>query len=287
MLLPRGLGRPGLEPLQRYGSWPAYYALLSLSLVPFLTFFVASLAALAQLLRHRASYLWPLVLGGQLIAYGALYGQALQPHLRPLVRGRADHAFASVVDVGASLLAHAGFATLCRLAWSVVPAAGRSSSSSSSPEAARLLREWRVGCALLVPHALSGAAVLLLWWPAAAACTPFAQLPFCAYFAAVAFDYRRLAREWAAKEGEEGEELGAGRPRECGRLFDAMVVVAGAMTVGLLMLFFFCLFWLLLVMGLTFFFLVPGTLRFGDRGCGFWDLRELIRICAPGMDDRW
>ncbi|EOD47982.1 hypothetical protein UCRNP2_5276 [Neofusicoccum parvum UCRNP2] len=119
MLLPRGLGRPGLEPLQRYGSWPAYYALLSLSLVPFLTFFVASLAALAQLLRHRASYLWPLVLGGQLVAYGALYGQALQPHLRPLVRGRADHAFVSVVDVGASLLAHAGFATLCRLAWSV------------------------------------------------------------------------------------------------------------------------------------------------------------------------
>lgn len=95
-------------------------------------------------------------------------------------------------------------------------------------EAGKVLRDRRIGYLLLLPHGVTP--VVALWWPAASSWTPFLQLPFCAYFATVAVEYRRLALEWGAKEGED-EDLDPEGSRPCGKLFDALWVIAGTLTV--------------------------------------------------------
>ncbi|KAK7729482.1 hypothetical protein SLS57_001968 [Botryosphaeria dothidea] len=227
MLFSRGLGRPGLEPIRRYGSFGKYVALLIISFLPFLIFFAGSIVSLVQLIRNRAWYLWGVVIAGQLIASGCVANQQLQPHIKPLVRTRDFWPFVSIIDVGAFFLAQAGFATLCRLAWSIIPTSLTTVSFSSVREAGKVLRDRRIGYLLLLPHGVTP--VVALWWPAASSWTPFLQLPFCAYFATVAVEYRRLALEWGAKEGED-EDLDPEGSRPCGKLFDALWVIAGTLT---------------------------------------------------------
>lgn len=106
MLFSRGLGRPGLEPIRRYGSFGKYVALLIISFLPFLIFFVGSIVSLVQLIRNRAWYLWGVVIAGQLIASGCVANQQLQPHIKPLVRTRDFWPFVSIIEFVAHPRAH-------------------------------------------------------------------------------------------------------------------------------------------------------------------------------------
>ncbi|OJD29077.1 uncharacterized protein BKCO1_9500018 [Diplodia corticola] len=247
MPVPRGFYNPWPKAIKRYGSPSMYIFLLLLSLLPTLVFFFGSIVSLAQLIRRRTWYLSGVVVAGPLIAWGLVFLQSLQVDKDPWIRDRAKVPSVSFIDIGTTLLAHSLSSTLTRLAWSVLPdpagAATRSTTTPSLPDVdgpnrdrRKVLRDRRVGYYLLVPHAFIGVAATCSWTPWMARLTPFAQLPFCAYFAFVAWEYRRQAREeWGMGEEEDEEEEEEGeegrRVKWPGRLFDGLVVAAGGLTV--------------------------------------------------------
>ncbi|KAL1651224.1 hypothetical protein SLS58_000562 [Diplodia intermedia] len=223
MLARRGYYNPWPKAIKRYGSSSMYIFLLFLGLLPTLIALFGTIASLVQMLRRRTWYLWPVVVAGPLTAWGLVHLQSVQVGMDPWVRDRVQFPSISFIDIASSLLAHSLFSSLIRLSWSVLPA--------PAVNAARrklLLRDRRVGRYLLAPHAAVAVAAAC-WAPRAARLTPFVQLPFCAYFAFVAWECRG---EWGVDGGEEGGEGdGEDERRAPGRLFDALVVAAGGLTV--------------------------------------------------------